>query len=84
MAAILLLWCDSFDQQEYAPYLSVYYAEMTQLVQKHPDVHMTFQDGWFPVQLGSDNPFGRFPVYQTKDTETASRYQSLKPTNWCY
>ena len=73
----MIPWGFAYDKQNYARYLSIYYSQMTQLAETHPDVHDHFQHGGFSVQLGDHNPFGRIPVDQTieetinKDTQTA-------------
>jgi hypothetical protein len=72
----MIPWCFAYDKQNYAKYLSTYYAEMSNLETEHPDVLDHLQNGGFSVQLGSQNPFGRIPVDQTveetvnKDTQT--------------
>ena len=79
--------CFAYDKVNYARYLSAYYAEMTNLSEKKPDVYEAFQAGQFSVQISCNNPFGRIPVDQTtevtvnKDTQTpggTARF-SLKP-----
>lgn len=71
-----LPWCFAYDRVNYARYLSTYFAEMTNLPQKNPEVYEAFQCGMFSVQLSSNNPFGKIPVDQTtevtvnKDTQT--------------
>ena len=80
-------WCFAYDKQNYARYLPVYYNEMTQLPESHPEVHDHFMNGGFSVQLGGKNPFGKIPIDQTieetanKDTQTAGGTKgfSLKP-----
>ena len=73
----LVPWCFAYDKQNYARYLSVYFAQMSNLENDHPDVYENFRDGGFSVQLGSQNPFSRIPVDQTveetvnRDTQTA-------------
>ena len=72
----LIPWCFSYDKLNYAQYLPVYYAEMTNLATDHPEIYQEFQKGNFSVQLTAGNPFGRIPVDQTtemtvnKDTQT--------------
>ncbi len=72
----MLPWCFAYDKVNYARYLSPYFAEMTNLPEKKPDVYEAFKAGQFSVQLSSNNPFGRIPVDQTtevtinKDTQT--------------
>jgi hypothetical protein len=83
----MIPWCFAYDKQNYARYLSSYYAEMTNLRDEHPSVLAFLESGGFSVQLGSQNPFGRIPVDQTieetvnKDTQTpgGTKGFSLKP-----
>lgn len=83
----MIPWCFAYDKQNYARYLSHYYAEMTHQETEHPDVHEFLKNGGFSVQLGKQNPFGRIPVDQVieetvnKDTQTAGGTKgfSLKP-----
>ena len=83
----MISWCFAYDRQNYARYLSVYYAEMSQLSTEHPDVLNHFLAGEFSVQIGASNPFGRIPMDQTieetanRDTKIAGgiRKYSLKP-----
>ena len=89
MAAVrsMIPWCFAYDRQNYARYLSVYYVEMSQFSNEHPQVHKHFLQGEFSVQLGKNNPFGRIPMDQTieetanRDTKIAGgvRKYSLKP-----
>lgn len=80
-------WCFAYDKQNYARYLPVYYNEMTQLPESHPEVHAHFMNGGFSVQLGGENPFGKIPIDQTieetanRDTQTpgGTKGFSLKP-----
>ena len=51
----MIPWCFSYDKQNYARYLSYYYAEMTNLQEEHPEIHAYLSDGGFSVQLGSQN-----------------------------
>ena len=83
----MIPWCFAYDKLNYAMYLPVYYAEMTNLSTEHPEVYEAFRAGYFSVQLSARNAFGRLPVDQTtevtvnKDTKTAggtTRF-SLKP-----
>lgn len=66
LAAIhtLIPWCFAYDRMNYSRYLPIYYAEMENLQEKHPDVHNYFVEGGFSVQLGSENPFGKIAVDQ--------------------
>ena len=73
----MIPWYLAYERHNYARYLPYYYAQMTELPVEHPDVHAEFIQVGFSVQLGSRNPFGRFPVHQTieetvnKDTQNA-------------
>jgi hypothetical protein len=58
----MIPWSLVYDKRNYAKYLTVYYAEMTQLPKEHPDVHESLMNGGFSVQLGERNAFGRIPV----------------------
>ena len=66
----------AYDKVNYARYLPVYYAQMTNLQAEHPEVHNSFMEGQFSVQLLERSPFGRIPVDLTtevtvnKDTKT--------------
>ncbi len=83
----LIMWSFANDKLNYAWYLPIYYAQMTQLPQTHPHVHKHMMNGGFSVQLGSENPFGKLPADQVieetvnKDTQTAGGTKdfSLKP-----
>ena len=72
----MIPWCFAYDKVNYARYLSAYFAQMTNLPENNPDVYRAFKEGQFPVQISSNNPFGRIPVDQTtevtvnKDTQT--------------
>jgi len=89
MAAVrgMIVWCFAYDRQNYARYLPVYYAEMSQLRNDHPEVLQHFLEGEFSVQLGEKNPFAKIPLDQTieetanRDTKVAGgvRKYSLKP-----
>ena len=73
----MIPWCFAYDKVNYARYLPVYYADMSNISTQYPDIYNNFLDGRFSVQLGSDNPFGKIPVDQTteetvnKDTKTS-------------
>lgn len=72
----MIPWCFAYDKVNYARYLPAYYTEMMKLPTEHPQVHQSFMDGNFSVQLSTNNTFGRIPVDQTievtvnKDTQT--------------
>lgn len=73
----LIPWCFAMDKTNYARYLPVYHAQMSELDRTSPDLHQHFLDGGFSVQLRQSNPFGRIAVDQTleetvnKDTQTS-------------
>ena len=72
----MIPWCFSYDRLNYARYLPIYYAQMSNIGIDHPGVYAHFMQGGFSVQLGGINPFGKCPVDQTieetinKDTQT--------------
>lgn len=83
----MIPWCFAYDKFNYARYLPVYYAQMSQLKEENPEVHDHFMNGHFSVQMSDTNTFGRIPIDQAtevtinKDTQTpggTSRF-SLKP-----
>ena len=78
----MLPWCFAYDKINYARYLSVYYAEMSRLYETHPDVYVGFKQGWFAVQIGESNTFGRIPVDQT--TEETINKDTKTPGGTCY
>ena len=41
----MIPWCFAYDKVNYARYLTAYYAEMTNLSEKKPDVHEAFKAG---------------------------------------
>ncbi len=55
----MIPWCFAYDKVNYARYLSAYFAEMTTLPTKNPDIYEAFKAGQFSVQISSCNPFGR-------------------------
>ena len=65
-------WCFGYNKVNYARYLPVYYADMSNMATQYPDIYNNFLDGRFSVQLGSDNPFGKIPVDQTTE-ETVNK-----------
>ena len=84
---MMIPWCFAYDNVNYSRYLTPYFAQMTNLGDKNPEVQKAFKEGSFSVQLSSSNPFGRIPVDQTtevtvnKDTQNpggTTRF-SLKP-----
>ena len=68
--------CFTYDKVNYASYLSRYFAEMTNLPEKKPDLYEAFKAGQVSVQLSCNNPFGHIPVDPTieviinKDSQT--------------
>ncbi len=75
--AMIPCLCFAYDKQNYARYLSVYYAQMSLLPNKHPGVLQQMMQGGLSVQMGSHNTFGQISVDQTieetvnKDTQPA-------------
>ena len=81
--------CFAYDKMNYSRYLTLYFAQMTNLGDKNPEVQKAFKVGSFSVQLASSNPFGRIPVQQTtevtvnKDTQNpggTTRFSLQPPT----
>lgn len=72
----LIPWGFAYDRVNYARYLPVYFLQMCNLQQDHPEVHEYLRSGGFTAQLSDNNPFGRVPIDQTiemtvnKDTQT--------------
>ena len=64
--------------------IPVYYASMSNLPIENPEVHRSYLQGSFSVQLSSENPFGKIPVDQAidetinKDTKCGISKYSLK------
>ena len=85
----MIPWCFAYDKVNYAPCLPVYYADMVNLHDEHPGLHMYFQQGGFAVQLTNESPFVSIPVDQVveetvnKDTQIAGGEKgfSLKPSS---
>ena len=61
----MIPWCFAYDQQNYARYLSIYYAQMTSLPKDHPFSYEHLQQGGLSVQRSEHNPFGKVPIDQT-------------------
>ena len=67
-------WCIVYDKGNYVRYLSPFFAKMTNLPEKDPDICEAFKAGQVSVQLSCNNSFGHIPVVPTieanKDTQT--------------
>ena len=50
------------DKVNYPQYLTPYFAQMTNLGDKNPEVQKAFKEGSASVQLANSNRFGRIPV----------------------
>ena len=80
-------WCLALGKVNYSRYLPVYYAQRMELESSCPELYQHFRKGYFYVQIGKHNPFGRIAVDQTieetvnKDTQTSggTRGFSLRP-----
>lgn len=57
---MMIPWCFSYDKANYSRYLTPYFAQMTNLGDKNPEVQKAFEEGSSSVQLANSNPFGRF------------------------
>ena len=84
-------WCFGYDKVNYARYLPVYYAGMSNMPTQYPDIYNNFLDGRFSVQFGSDNPFGKIPVIIKADRKpsgqmilTAQTRKELSMKEVCY
>jgi len=72
----IIPWCFAYDHCNYARYLPVYFAQMSNLQHDHPEIAKEYESGGFSVQLSQYNTFGRIPVDQTieetvnKDTKS--------------
>ena len=64
---MMIPWCFAYDKVNYSRYLTPYFAQMTNLGDKNPEVQKAFKESSFSVQLSSSNPFGRIPVDQTTE-----------------
>ena len=62
---MMIPWCFAYDKVNYARYLTAYFAQMTNLEERKPEVQRAFKSGNFSFQLTSNNPFRRIPVNQT-------------------
>ena len=63
----MIPWCFAYNKVNCSRYLTPYFAQMTNLDDKNPEVQKAFKEGSFSVQLASSNPFGRLPVEQTTE-----------------
>ena len=61
----MLPYFHSYDRQNYARYLPVYWAEMVRLEKTHPMAFQEFTNGNFGVQRNKDFGFTQLPVDQT-------------------
>ena len=46
---MMITWCFAYDKVNYARYFTVYFAQMTNLVENIPEVHRAFTSGSFSV-----------------------------------
>ncbi len=79
---IMIPLCSAYDKVNYARYLSVYYAKMTNLPETDPRVYEAFKNGQFSVQISSNNSFGRIPVDQTTEITVNKDTQTPGGTSW--
>ena len=61
---MMIPWCFAYDKVNYARFLTPFFAQMTNLAEKNPEVQIAFTSGSYSVQLNSNNLFGRIPVDQ--------------------
>ena len=64
---MMIPWCFAYDKVNYSRYLTPYFAQMTNLGDKNPEVRKAFKEGSFSVQFASSDLFGRIPVDQTTE-----------------
>jgi len=79
----MIPWCFAYDKINYARYLPAYYAEMSSLEQKHPDVYEAFVAGNFSVQLSNNNTFGKIPVDQATEVTVNKDTQVVQQDSAC-
>ena len=60
----------------YARYLSAYFAEVTNLPVKNPDVYEAFKAGQYSVQISSCSLFGWIPIDQTNEVTVNKNTQT--------
>ena len=58
----MIPWCFACDNLNYARYLLAYVSKMSHLEEEHPEAFKYLKSGGCSVQIGEDNPFGKFPV----------------------
>ena len=73
---MMIPWCFAHDKVNYSRYLTPYFAQMTNLSNKNPEVQKAFKEGTSSVQLASSNPFGRIPVDQTTEVTVNKNTQN--------
>lgn len=61
---MMIPWCFAHDKVNYSQYLTLYFAQMTNLADKNPEVQKAFKKGSFSIHLAISNPSGRIPVAQ--------------------
>lgn len=59
-----------------------YFAEMTNLAEKNPDVYEAFKAGLFSVQRSCSKPFGQIPMDQTTEVTVNKDTQTPGGTTW--
>ena len=80
---VMIHWVFAYDQINYARFLPVYYAQISQSPIHHPTAHVNFLDGGSTVQRKSQNPFGKIPADHAidktinKDTQTFGARSSI-------
>ena len=74
---VKISWCFAYDKVNYARYLPVYYAQLSNLQTRPPGVFQAFLGGHLSVQLSNSNPFGRIPVDHTTEV-TVNRHTETR------
>lgn len=72
-----IAWAFAYDNINYIRYLNVYYADISQLSNNHPEIYEHFMELKFSVQIVSNYTFGRILVDQTIE-ETVKKTQTLQ------
>ena len=61
----MMKWFHAYDRTNYARYLPLYWAEMKNLPNTHPEAHKKFLQGEFSIQRSSVRGFSQTAVDQT-------------------
>ena len=73
----MMKWFHAYDRTNYARYLPLYWAEMKNLPNTHPEAHQKFLQGEFSVQRSSVRGFSQTAVDQTVE-QTVNKSMKTK------